>query len=82
MLKTIFIPLSDSLPKRTYKIFKIEHPNDLLLRRMIDLGITQGAKIQPVHSSPTGNLKAYRIKNTVIALRNQDAQKILVYEIR
>ena len=81
MLKTIFIPLSESKPNHLYKILKIENQNNLMLRRMLDLGIAQNSKIQLLHSSPTGNLKAYRIKGTIIALRNQDAKKVLVYEI-
>lgn len=81
MLKTIFIPLSEAQPKRTYKILKLENNNNLLLRRMLDLGITKNSTIQLLHTSPCGNLKAYRIKGTVIALRDQDAKRVLVYEI-
>ena len=81
MLKTLFIPLSQSIPNHVYKIFRIESQNNLLLRRMLDLGIAQDAKIQLLHSSPSGNLKAYRIRGSVIALRDEDAQKILVYKI-
>lgn len=80
MSHPILIPLPKSIPKHVYKIFKIESENNLILRRMLDLGITKGSEIQLLHSSPMGNLNAYRIKSTVIALRNQDAQKILVYK--
>ncbi|GHV25201.1 ferrous iron transport protein A [Clostridia bacterium] len=50
----------------------------MLRRRMFDLGIITGTKIKVLHKSPAGNPIAYLIRGTVIALRNEDAKKILV----
>lgn len=80
MLKTVFIPLSESKINRPYKIFRIKIDNNMTLRRMLDLGIVSGADIKAIHKSPTGNLTAYSIKGTVIALRDSDAKNILVYQ--
>lgn len=47
-------------------------------RRMLDFGITTGTKIKPVLKCPFGNLRAYEIKGTLIALRKEDCEKIIV----
>lgn len=80
MLKTVFIPLSESEINRPYKIFRVKIENEMTLRRMFDLGIIRGSEIKALHKSPTGNLTAYFIKGTVIALRDSDAKNILVYK--
>ncbi len=47
-------------------------------RRMLDLGLVQGAEIQAIFESPSKNPVAYFVKGTVIALRNEDAKNILI----
>lgn len=47
-------------------------------RRMSDLGIIVGTKIKALQKSPCGNPIAYLIRGAVIAVRNEDAQKIIV----
>lgn len=47
-------------------------------RRMLDLGIVCGAHAKVLQKSPSGDPIAYLIKGAVIALRNEDAKKILV----
>ncbi len=47
-------------------------------RRAGDLGLTEGTKIICVHQSPSGDPRGYLIRGAVMALRNQDASKILV----
>ncbi len=79
MLKTVFIPLSETKINGPYKIFRMKIDDDMTLRRMLDLGIVRGAKIKALHKSPMGNLTAYFIKGAVIALRDSDAKNILVY---
>ncbi|MBR2735260.1 MAG: ferrous iron transport protein A [Clostridia bacterium] len=80
MLKTAFIPLSESKINKSYKIFRVKTDNDITLRRILDLGMVRGAEIKALHKSPTGNLTAYFIKGAVIALRDSDAKNILVYQ--
>lgn len=46
--------------------------------RMLDLGVVKGTVIEVLQKSPFGDPIAYFIKGTVIALRNEDAEKIIV----
>ncbi|MGS0765483.1 FeoA family protein [Syntrophomonas curvata] len=47
-------------------------------RRLLDLGLVPGSRVDIIRRSPAGNPTAYWIKGTVIALRNEDAGQILV----
>lgn len=47
-------------------------------RRMLDLGLVNGTTVEALHKSPSGDPIAYFIRGAVIALRNEDAQKITV----
>lgn len=47
-------------------------------QRLYDVGLVPNTKIKVVHQSPSGNPRAYLVRGAVIALRNCDAQKILV----
>lgn len=47
-------------------------------RRLMDLGFIKGTPIQTEYPSPMKNPKAYLIKNTLIALRNDQAELILI----
>ncbi|MCL2860051.1 MAG: ferrous iron transport protein A [Oscillospiraceae bacterium] len=49
-------------------------------RRFLDLGIIKGTKIRPIFKSPLGDPTAYEIRKTVIALREEDSEKIKVLE--
>lgn len=46
--------------------------------RLQDIGFLKNTKIKVLHSSPSGDPRAYFIKNTTIALRNKDAKNIIV----
>ena len=50
--------------------------NCRMRERLFDLGFAQNTKIFCVGQSPFGNPKAYKIRGTVIALRNEDAQSV------
>ena len=47
-------------------------------RRMLDLGLVQGTTVEALQKSPSGDPIAYFIRGAVIALRSEDAGKILV----
>lgn len=49
-----------------------------LKQRLYDIGLVPGTKVKVVHQSPSGNPRAYLIRGSVIALRNCDAEKIIV----
>jgi len=47
-------------------------------RRMLDLGLVQGTVVEALQKSPSGDPVAYFIRGAVIALRDEDAKKILI----
>lgn len=47
-------------------------------RRMLDLGLIKGTVIEAVQMSPFGDPVAYFIRGALIALRSEDARKIIV----
>lgn len=47
-------------------------------RRMLDLGLISGTSVEAVLRSPAGDPMAYQIRGAVIALRSEEALKILV----
>lgn len=47
-------------------------------RRMLDLGIVPSTNIEALYKSPAGDPVAYYIRGAVIALRSEDAKKILI----
>ena len=50
-------------------------------RRMIDLGIVEGTKIECVGRSPSKDPSAYLVRGAVIAIRKRDARNILVLDL-
>jgi len=53
----------------------------LIRRRLLDLGFTPGAEIAVVLSNVGDEAHAYRIRNTLIALRREQAENVLVGDI-
>ncbi len=45
---------------------------------MLDLGLVNGTPVEALQKSPSGDPTAYFIRGAVIALRSEDAGKILV----
>lgn len=50
-------------------------------RRMLDLGLVSGTQVEAVLRSPMGDPVAYLVRGTVIALRKEDARKIMVQRL-
>lgn len=47
-------------------------------RRLHDIGLIRGTKVCCIQKSPSGDPTAYMIRGAVIALRNSDAEQIIV----
>jgi len=47
-------------------------------RRLNDLGIVEGTLIRALYQSPSGDPRAYLVRGTVIALRADTADKIIL----
>lgn len=50
-------------------------------RRMFDLGLVEGTRIQCAFAAPFGEPRAYLVRGTLIALRSEDAGKIEVKRV-
>ncbi|MEG6616657.1 FeoA family protein [Peptococcaceae bacterium 1198_IL3148] len=50
----------------------------LTRRRMLDLGLTPGTKVECIRVSPTGDPKAFKIRGATLAFRKEEACQILV----
>lgn len=48
-------------------------------QRMLDLGLVPGTIIEAVLQSPSGGVTAYLIRGALIAIRREDAIKIVIY---
>ena len=47
-------------------------------RRLMDLGLIHGSDIKMILKNPLSDPKAYSIKGTTLALRNDQAKRIIV----
>ena len=47
-------------------------------RRLQDIGLIQGTRVECVQPSPLGDPVAFQIRGAVIALRREDSQHVLV----
>lgn len=52
--------------------------NSTIRRRLQDIGVVNGTIIKCILKSPSGDPVAYLIKGAIIALRQEDAEKIIV----
>ena len=52
-----------------------------LRRRLRDMGVVENNSIVCIGKSPLGDPTAYEICSAVIAIRNEDAEKILVEKV-
>ncbi|MBQ4109499.1 MAG: ferrous iron transport protein A [Clostridia bacterium] len=70
-------PLSKTVKNEISYVKKLCASEDEL-RRFFDLGIIKNTKIETLMKSPSGDPTAYFIRGAVMALRREDAEKILV----
>lgn len=55
--------------------------NTKIKQRLTDIGFVKGAKIKLILKNCGDNMRAYKIKNTVIALRLSDTKDILIKKL-
>lgn len=54
---------------------------DSMRRRLLDIGLINGTIVECLGRSPQGDPSAYLIRGAVIAIRNEDCQKIIIDNI-
>ena len=52
--------------------------SDNIKRRLLDIGLIKGTKVECVLKSPFNDPVAYLIRGTIIALRKEDSKNIVV----
>lgn len=72
-----YIPLS-LLPIGQKARVKMLTADGMSRRRMLDLGLIIDTVVEALLKSPAGDPVAYHIRGAVIALRSEEARKILV----
>lgn len=72
-----FIPLC-FLPLGKKAKVKALTSDGMMRRRMLDLGLVSNTVVEALQKSPSGDPTAYHIRGAVIALRADEAGKILV----
>ena len=68
----------DILRLVTYGKVEVLNCKGAIRRRLLDLGIVKGTPIVPILKSPSGDPTAFIIRGSVIALRKEDANLIVV----
>lgn len=67
--------LADMLPGDTAIVKEITTEGDMR-RRLLDIGLTPGTRVECIGKSPGGDPKAFLIRGAVIAIRNEDCSGI------
>ena len=78
-MKKIF-PLNDLLLNEVGYIYDL-NCSENVKKRLLDLGLVKDTCITPILKSPSNGIRAFDIRNSLIAIRDDDATKILVYTL-
>lgn len=76
-MNNVVIPLNCLPLGKTAKVKSLTSEG-IIRRRMLDLGLISDTIVEAVQKSPSGDPTAYCIRGAVIALRSEEASKILV----
>lgn len=70
----------NNIKKHKEYIIKNINTDEIIKRRLYDMGIIKGARIKLLYISPSKKIKAYLVRDTIISIRNKDAKMIEVYD--
>lgn len=68
----------NSIKNNDYYIVDKINLNEKNKRRLYDIGLVSGTKIKKLFISPSKRIKAYLIRDSIIAIRDNDASNIEV----
>lgn len=71
------IPLNELKVGQTATVTEL-YVKGSIRRRLRDIGLISGTAVECLFKSPGGDPTAYKIRDAVIAIRNDDASKIAV----
>lgn len=69
--------LGDIMPGQTAVISALNTTGSMR-RRLLDIGLIEGTRVECLGKSPLGDPSAYLIRGAVIALRKDDCKNILI----
>jgi ferrous iron transport protein A len=72
----------DRLSPGSFGRVKTLNAGGAVRRRLLDLGLIAGTVVEALRKSPSGDPTAYQIRGAVIALRAEEAARILVETVR
>ncbi|WP_418791550.1 FeoA family protein [Phosphitispora sp. TUW77] len=76
-MKRELIPLNRLPLGRAAKVWCLTNDGNTR-RRMMDIGLIKDTQIEAIQKSPSGDPTAYFIRGAVIALRSDEASRIIV----
>ena len=71
--------LSDLPAGRSADVAQMDAPGPMG-RRLLDIGFTEGTRVQCLYAAPSGEPRAYLVRGAVIALRREDAARARLLE--
>ncbi|MFY9382037.1 MAG: FeoA family protein [Eubacteriales bacterium] len=71
----------DKLPVGSFGKVRKLTAEGISRRRMLDLGLIYDTTVEALLKSPVGDPTAYEIRGAVIAMRSEEASKVLVESI-
>ena len=71
----------NNIKNNNYYIVDKINLNEKNKRRLYDIGLVNGTKIELLFNSPSKKIRAYLIRDSIIAIRNNDASKIEVSKL-
>ena len=52
--------------------------NSEMRKRLMSIGLVEGTQVRPVYESTAGGIRAYMFRDSVFAIRYEDAKRIIV----
>ena len=71
----------NDLPLNTKGKIKYLNCKGNIKRRLLDLGLVKDTFITPVLTSPSKGLRAFYVRGSLLAIRDEDALNIFIYKI-
>ena len=68
----------DSIKNNEYYVVNKINADEKIKRRLYDIGLVNGTKIKLLFISPSKSIRAYLIRDSIIAIRDKDASFIEV----
>ena len=75
-----FCPLTHLKPGEWAVIRAVDSESGIR-RRLLDMGMIEGTKIECVLKSPYGDPTAYCVRGAVVALRNEDSDCVVIEKL-